>query len=282
MYCVSMLEAVLQLLALSLFVGNVHTSSEWANSPLYILGCARGVEADRVRGLSKNIQHLLNTLKDPKLGSVILYSDLASKNAFLSANSSPYSIIDDVYVHHIRTYRIAMCRNTLLRKVAELISLKNERAEDVHFIMMDLDGINDKQFNMSVFNEVTRNLNLWQSLSFNRPTYYDLWALRYKRIDINVWNSKDPGASIKVLQNDIKHELSSSDNPYFPVYSAFNGLAIYHYNYTLGCVYDGSELGRPGTPEDCEHVVFHKCMILRNNATVVIYKHSLVLQLKVE
>ena len=282
MYCIPMLEVVLLLLALFIFVDNVHSMSDWANSPLYILGCAKGMEAGRVRGLAKNIQHLLNTLEDPKLGSVILYSDLISKNIFLSANSSPYSIIDDVYDHDIRTFRIAMCRNTLLRKVAELISLKKERAEDVHFIMMDMDGVNDKQFNMTVFNEVTRDLNLWQALSFNRPTYYDLWALRYKRIDINVWNSKDPGAAIKVLQNDIKHELSSSDNPYFPVYSAFNGIAIYQYNYTLGCEYYGRDIGRPGVPQDCEHVPFHKCMILRNNAKVVIYKHSLILQLKVE
>ena len=277
-----MLRVVLFLQAISLLVVNVHSTTDWANSPLYILGCAKGVEADRVRGLSKNIQRLLSTLKDPKLGNVILYSDLSSKNAFLSSNSSPYSVIDDVYNHHVRTFRITMCRNTLLRKVAEMIALKNERAEDVHFIMIDLDGVNDKQFNMTVFNEVTRDLNQWQALSFNRPTYYDLWALRYKRIDINVWNARDPGTAIKALQNDIKHELSIAENPYFPVYSAFNGIAIYQYNYTLGCEYDGRELGRPGPPEDCEHVTFHKCMIDKNNATVVIYKHSLVLQLKVE
>ena len=43
--------------------------------------------------------------------------------------------------------------------------MENERPEDVHFIMMDLDGINDGQFNMTVFSEMTRDLNLWQSLS---------------------------------------------------------------------------------------------------------------------
>ena len=273
-------EALLLLLLLVLFMfgGYVQSTSDWASSPMYILGCAKGIESSRLAGLNRNIRLLLGTLKEPNLGSVIIYADQHSKQAFLSSNSTPYIIIDDIFDHEAaRTVRIAKCRNVLLSMVAQMVSLKKETVSDVHYIMMDLDGVNDKHYNMTIFNEVTKNLDKWQVLSFNRPNYYDLWALRYQRMDVNVWDTPDPGQAIKVLQNDIKKELAHAEDPFYPVFSAFNGIAIYQYNYTFGCEYIGKEVGRRGTPFDCEHVSFHKCMIAKNNATIVVYKHSLVL-----
>ena len=283
-----MLVVLLAFIALSLSTASNataalvdHIQSDWATSSLYILGCTRNADGAHVPRLTKNIQLLLSTLKDPrKQGTVILYGDEQSRDRYLVANQSAYIFLTDNFHHHLRTVRIANCRNTLLEEVNKMVLLRKENHSAVFFIVLDLDGVNVKEYNMTVFNAVTNLHHEWASVSFNRPTYYDIWALRTERISFNIFNSVDYSKSIDVAREDIKLELIHSTNPlgFYRVISAFNGIALYRYQFTIGCKYDGRERERVFlTQEECEHVPFHKCMIAKNNATIVIYKDSLTI-----
>lgn len=73
--------------------------------------------------------------------------------------------------------------------------------------------------------------------------------------------------------------LANYTYPFFPVYSAFNGLSIVKYEYTIDCVFVGQSLeiidfDRRGyirnRYDDCEHVSFYKMMITVNHARVMI------------
>ena len=272
-----MLTALLPLLACMMSTGSVKANLDWASSSLYILGCSKNAAPDQVPKLASNIQVLLSTLSNPlKQGTVIIYGDGASRQQFLKSNHSAYVFLDDQYNHHSRTMRIANCRNQLLSKVGEMVTSRKEEISRVFFIMLDLDGVNCREYNMAVFREVTKNYHEWASVSFNRPNYYDIWALRTDRFNMNIFNAKTPIPALHISKDDIDQELANTVNPYYPVISAFNGIAIYRYNYTIGCQYDG--LDRKShylTAEDCEHVAFHKCITTKNNGKVVIYKHSL-------
>ena len=258
-----------------------HIQSDWATSSLYILGCTKNADVTHIPRLTTNIQLLLSTLNDPwKQGTVILYGDEKSRDRYLLANQSAYIYLTENFHHKARTMRIANCRNTLLEEVNKMVLFRKENHSAVFLIMIDLDAVNVKKYNMTVFNAVTNLHHEWASVSFNRPTYYDFWALRTERISFNIFNSVDPIKSIDVARNDIKSELIHSTSPlgFYRVISAFNGIALYRYQFTIGCKYDGRERERVFlTQEECEHVPFHKCMIAKNNATIVIYKDSLTI-----
>merc|ERR1719161_2564263 len=60
--------------------------------------------------------------------------------------------------------------------------------------------------------------------------------------------------------------IQSSEETFFPVASAFNGLALYRTSAIGNCKYNGHPpLEQPQKAqtfgEDCEHVAFHNCMV---------------------
>ena len=75
-------------------------------------------------------------------------------------------------------------------------------------------------------------------------------------------------------------QLPGVQGLFFPVISAFNGLAIYKIDATEGCWYNSSnaephnKLG--WNPRDCEHVAFHRCMIDRHRAKVMIFSKPVI------
>ena len=287
-----MLVVMLVSIALGVFLASIaiadlvdNAQSDWADSSLYIVGCTKRADEEQVPKLTENIQLLLSTLNDPsKQGTVILYGDKQSRDLYLSSNESAYIYLPEKFNHKSRTMRIANCRNALLKEVNQMVSFRKEQPSSVFLIVMDLDGVNVKEYNMTVFKAATNLHHEWASISFNRPKYYDFWALRTERINYNIFNSIDPFKAIAVVRNDIKIELRNIINPLglYPVISAFNGLALYRYQYTIGCTYDGFESRRFFAVEECEHVPFHKCMIAKNNATIMIYKDSLTYNYAIE
>ena len=128
-----------------------------------------------------------------------------------------------------------------------------------------------------LFMNVMKESDKWDSLSFNREMYYDIWALRYSRFDANVWAfGLDSFALVKIIRRDISSILEESrkmGQPYVPVLSAFNGLAIYKLDKTLNCEYSALciEFRTPCRDGDCEHVAFHRCMREKHQARIVIH-----------
>jgi hypothetical protein len=152
-------------------------------------------------------------------------------------------------------------------------------------VVIDLDDINAKPFNMTTFEYAMHHMNRWDAVFFNRKNYYDLWALRYREYNLNIFSLEPPlrgQEKIKTaMKEDITERLNNKSYPYFePVLSAFGGLGIYKLPYTLSCHYgNGYDSSYPNhaykTTHDCEHVDFHKCMIGKNAARLMILNQCL-------
>jgi hypothetical protein len=142
--------------------------------------------------------------------------------------------------------------------------------------MMDMDGVNGNYFNQNIFEKVMSQTHEWDSLTFYRNHFYDIWALRYGQYDYNALYRRINGTSvIPMIEQAIKRDINAAKLSYFPVYSAFNGFGIYKYNKTIGCRYQGSNPEFSMETEDCEHVALHKCMIRIHGAKIRIYNESI-------
>ncbi len=117
-----------------------------------------------------------------------------------------------------RTVRIADARNRCLEKVEEL--------DMVFHFMVDADNVNCEPWNLTLLKYYVSNTE-WDALSFNRPGYYDIWALMYPPFQHHCWgfynNSREV---VEFMRKDIVKQLETCDH-FFPCQSAFNGFAMY-------------------------------------------------------
>ena len=139
---------------------------------------------------------------------------------------------DNMFPH--RTLNIAKGRNSIINKIRENYNDYN------FFIMMDCDNVCSKELNINLLKKYLLD-ERWDSLSFNRKTYYDFWALCIEPYVYNYWNMSDMNR--KKLETDFKQKLNSLINTdeLLEVLSAFNGFAIYRTNKFINCTYDGNE-----------------------------------------
>ena len=107
--------------------------------------------------------------------------------------------------------------------------------------------------------------------------YYDVWALRYWRYDVNsVYERVNELSLVSIIQDHIQRDVPESGLRYFPVLSAFAGLALYKLGAGEGCTYLGhNPADPPERTEDCEHVSFHRCARERNRARIMIFNQSI-------
>jgi hypothetical protein len=107
--------------------------------------------------------------------------------------------------------------------------------------MIDADDVNVNPWDIRVILSSLKRDD-WDSLSFNRKHYYDIWALLYGQMQHNCWGfGKKSRKIIKYLEYDIKDKLNKlKDNELFECYSAFNGFGIYRTAKFKGIHYDGT------------------------------------------
>ena len=136
----------------------------------------------------------------------------------------------------------------------------------------------------------------WDAVSFNKPTYYDIWALSIKPFYLSCAHIGDSAGNamskyiINILNNAKKDDLIECA-------SAFGGFAIYRTNKFLNCYYYGG-LNLSLIPqhlvkqnialfkgqfnynkiEDCEHRYFHFMAINKNQARIRISPEILFLE----
>ena len=180
---------------------------------------------------------------------------------------------------------LAYGRTLLMKTVQthwdELQNKNDNQITTSYIVMIDFNPHCVQIFNRNVFIQAMKLNEDWDSLSFHRtfhPGYYDIWALRYERFDVNIW---DFGSLSKGVLNIMTEDITSLLDSYasnnqllFPVYSAFNGVAIYKVNMTIGCEYypyQHISYKLDSRVDECEHVPFHKCMISKNNARNMIF-----------
>ena len=128
-----------------------------------------------------------------------------------------------------RTVRIAQARNRCLEKLEEL-------GISFHF-MIDADDVNVNPWNLTLISNYLA-MPGWDVMTFNRPDYYDIWALMYPPFQHHCWGFyHHSGEVVAYMRKDITQQLEQHE--LFPCQSAFNGFAIYRNSIFKGIRYSG-------------------------------------------
>jgi glycosyltransferase involved in cell wall biosynthesis len=140
-----------------------------------------------------------------------------------------------------RTENIANARNRILERMRELMAVSGSLEEDPapYFIMMDTDDVSVAEPDLDVIRRAIDRKNEWDAISFNRPGYYDIWALSIKPYIYSCWGWNDAPSVVKTMRNYII-KLLKDLNPeeLLECQSAFGGFAIYKTDPFLKCAYD--------------------------------------------
>ena len=252
-----------------------------------------------VRNVGEYLDKIFNNME--KIGSlfddyvIIIYYDNSSDNTlqklkdYQSINPRLKFYVSKTIISNFRTQRIANARNGCL----EMIRANYSNYE--MFIMMDCDDVCHPDIKLDVLKKYLYK-NSWDSLSFNKRDYYDIWALSIRPYIFSYRHYKNEGRVLGKMKEYITNLLSKvPENGLLKCASAFNGFSIYRTNKFLNCNYDGrvrldlipknyvynnivingqkiefkTYVGTEQTfYEDCEHRSFHLEAINKNGARI--------------
>jgi len=190
-------------------------------------------------------------------------------------------------LRNVRTERIARARNGLIHMI------RRQSQQPNYFIMMDSNDYSCVgTIKPETIRAVIQRQHEWDSISFDREDgYYDHWALSYNPFIYSFFHFSDYEKAVMVLRADFEKLMArwkeTSPNEFIPVYSAFNGFAIYKTHIFLDCTYSGKidmalfsgnaireQMRRIGGSiknvftGDCEHRHFHLEAIKKNHARI--------------
>jgi hypothetical protein len=164
--------------------------------------------------------------------------------------------------------------------------------------MMDCDDVGSGPMDISVLERWVARPSEWDSLSFNRSPYYDVWALSIEPYLFSCYHFKHVYAP--EMHQYITDRLSRcGPGELVSCSSAFNGFAIYKTSLFSDCTYYGElkfdfvpmqRIVRQFGPvsyerfphEDCEHRRFHFEAIHRHGARIRISPECLFLESEAE
>lgn len=222
---------------------------------------------------------------------IIIYYDDSSDNTlqklkdYQAINQKLKFYVNKQLVSKHRTHRIANARNGCLQMI------RANYSDYEMFIMMDCDDVCSPDIKLDVLKSYIYK-NSWDSLSFNKESYYDIWALSIRPYMFSFLHYKNEGIVLNNMKNYIENLLSKiPKNGLLKCASAFNGFAIYRTNKFLNCNYDGrvrldlipknyihnnnlinNQPMKFNTEqtlnEDCEHRAFHLEAIHKNGARI--------------
>ena len=182
-----------------------------------------------------------------------------------------------------RTMRIANARNEILNymRLSEKKCVYNK-----YFIMMDSNEYACVgQINIDTLRDALQRSHEWDSISFDREAgYYDYWALSFDPHIYSFYHVQNKHDVLHQMVASFATKLNASRDLHMliPVYSAFNGFAIYKTHMFLNCSYS-SFIHIPLFPKellpskivnnfknDCEHRKFHLEAIKKNGAKIMV------------
>ena len=198
-----------------------------------------------------------------------------------------------------RTARIALARNGILHVIR---GLHKRGFFNKYFIMMDSNEYACVgQINIPTLCSALERSDEWDSVSFNREAgYYDYWALSYDAFIYSIYHVMNKNETIHNIRENFEKKLkyanSKNDNKnydFIPVYSSYDGFAIYKSDKFLNCSYSSNiditlfpkKLLPPQIinkfTNDCEHRKFHLEAIKRNKARIVVSPLSIFYKLPI-
>ena len=193
-----------------------------------------------------------------------------------------------------RTMRIAVARNEILNYIR---SLQMRGTYNNYFIMMDSNEYACVgQINIDTLRSALERSDEWDSISFDREAgYYDYWALSFDPHIYSFYHVKNKNETLQNMVTDFAKKLNASreSRHLIPVYSAFNGFAIYKTSMFLNCSYS-SIININLFPKhlfpcnilnnfnnDCEHRKFHLEAIKKNGARIMVSPLSIFYKLPI-
>jgi hypothetical protein len=266
---------------------NYQLEKKTVKSKCFIGGCTKNC--------SKHIEKVFENIK--KIGSlfdeyhIIMAYDHSDDNTLELLNEQKNIIINmDILINpnpttHIRTQNISNARNAILDKIKSSYT-----SEWKYFIMIDCDDVCEYDLDVNILNKYLTRYD-WDSLSFNRKSYYDTWALSFDPYIFSCWNWPNARDVIDTMNSVLEQKLKSlNKDELFSCYSAFNGFAIYRTSKFLNCIYEWEtpinliskeqmekNIKATGTMpfirqnnDDCEHRSFHLQAIKKNQAKIMI------------
>jgi len=247
----------------------------------------------------KNIKEIITLFKDYH---IIIYYDDSNDDTYekLLNFQKKYKIKihhNKTYKSEYRTHRLANGRNYCVRKIKKYLP------HFKYFIMMDFDDVCSDKINIGALKKyIDNNNDNWDSLSFNRKSYYDIWALSIRPYIFSYVHFKNPYIVLNNMGIHVNKLLNSLEkNELLPCFSAFNGFAIYKTDIFKDCLYDGKirldlipkeylietieknksditfneESWLSSKNEDCEHRSFHFDAKNKKNARIFIAPEKL-------
>jgi hypothetical protein len=201
-----------------------------------------------------------------------------------------------------RTARIAIARNGILNYI------RAQQASGIYnkyFIMMDSNEYACVgQINIETLRSALHRSSEWDSVSFDREAgYYDYWALSFDPHIYSFFHVENRNETLNNMVSGFANKLKNAKNvdkrqqqQYYmiPVYSSYNGFAIYKTDMFLNCSYS-SEININLFPKellplkildnfknDCEHRKFHLEAIKKNNARIMVSPLSIFYKLPIK
>lgn len=193
-----------------------------------------------------------------------------------------------------RTMRIANARNQILNyiRIAQTQGKINK-----YFIMMDSNEYACVgKINIDTLRDALERSNEWDSISFDRQAgYYDYWALSFNPHIYSFFHMQNRKEVQNSMVVDFARKLneSRSSKDLIPVYSAYNGFAVYKTQMFLNCSYssliDLRLFPKEMLPSkilnhfenDCEHRKFHLEAIKKNGARIMVSPLSIFYKLPI-
>jgi len=215
-------------------------SGENAKIPLktYICGCIRNCAPHLPRAFA-NLEKIAKLFDDYQIVIAFDQSNDYSLRVLCDIKKSLSKM--DILINrlprtNIRTQNIANARNSILRYIRRDREENADHADFAYFIMMDFDDVCSGTMDLNVLNrylEKERRATplAWDSLSFNRPGYYDAWALSIEPFVFSCWHFMNAQDIIKRMRAYVEQRLENTakrgPDELLACMSAFNGFAIY-------------------------------------------------------
>lgn len=193
-----------------------------------------------------------------------------------------------------RTARIAAVRNEILNYIR---SLQLRGIYNKYFIMMDSNEYACVgQMNIDTLRRAMQRSDEWDGISFDREAgYYDYWALSFDPHIYSFYHVQNKNKTLQSMVTGFATKLNAArdSQDLIPVYSAFNGFAIYKTSMFLNCSYSSMIyihlFPKQLIPakilnnfkNDCEHRKFHLEAIKKNGARIVVSPLSIFYKLPV-
>jgi hypothetical protein len=243
---------------------------------------------------SDNSHSILESFKNQhsKSGSGLIETVIISnhKKEFRMSFGNASRVLDKS-----RTTRIAAARNEILSYIRRSLQLRG--IYNKYLIMMDSNEYACVgQMNIDTLRSALERSDEWDGISFDREAgYYDYWALSFDPHIYSFYHVQNKNETLQSMVTSFATKLNAArdSQDLIPVYSAFNGFAIYKTSMFLNCSYS-SMIHIHLFPKqlipakilnnfknDCEHRKFHLEAIKKNGARIVVSPLSIFYKLPV-